>query len=99
MIKGPADHGLHVTYQVYFFVLKNLIYLKLIFLAIAMSSFLYCIIVTTTSSPLYQLSYQSLLAFSGVKVLRVVCEPNKQFTLIVGSPKKTTYRLTPFQIW
>ena len=59
---------------------------------------LFCIVVTT-SSPLYQLSHQSALAFFGVEVLRIVCKPNKQFTLILGSPEKTTCRPTFFWIW
>ena len=33
----------------------------------------------------YQLGYQSALALSEAEVLRVACEPNKQFALIVGS--------------
>ena len=58
--------------------------LHVTFLVIAMSSSLYRLIVTTISSPSYQLGYQSALAFSGAEVLQVTCEPNKQFTLIVG---------------
>ena len=36
-----------------------------------------------------QLSHQSALALSGAEVLRIACKPNKQFTLILGSPEKT----------
>ena len=59
--------------------------LQVIFLATAMSSSLYHLIVTTTLSPLYQLGRKSALAFSGAEILRVICEPNKQFALILGS--------------
>ena len=62
------------------------------------SSSHYCIVATTSSS-LYQLGHQSALAFSGAEVLRVACKPNKQFALILGSRKKTTYRPRPFRIW
>ena len=64
-----------------------------------MSSFSYCLIVVITSSPSYRLSHQSAIALSGAKVLRVVCEPNKQFTLIFSSREKTICRQTLFQIW
>ena len=64
-----------------------------------MSSFLYYIIAATPSSSLYQLSYQLVLAFFGAEVLYVICKSNKQFILIFGSQEKTTYRITPFQIW
>ena len=59
--------------------------LYLIFLATAVSSSLYRLNVATTSSPLYQLGCKLALALSRAKVLRVACEPNKQFVLIVGS--------------
>ena len=64
-----------------------------------MSSSLYCLIVITTSSPLYRLGYQSALALFSVKVLCVTCKPNKQFALIFGLREKTTCRPTSFQIW
>ena len=72
--------------------------LYVIFLATAMSSSSYRLIVATTSSPLYQLGDKSALALSGAEVLRVACEPNKQFALIVSSQRKTTCRPTPFRI-
>ena len=74
MIPRPADHGLHMIQS----------RLNLIFLATAMSSSSYRLIVTTTSSLLYQLGSTLALAFSGTEVPRVACEP-KQFALIVGS--------------
>ena len=80
---------LHVTYQLYL----------LIYTASAMNSSLYRLIVVTISFFSYQLGHQSVLAFSRAKVLRIACEPNKQFALILGSYEKTTYRSTPFQIW
>ena len=51
--------------------------LQLIFLATAMNSSLYRLNIATTSFPSYQLAYKSVLAFSEVEVLCVVCEPNK----------------------
>ena len=65
----------------------------------AMISSSHRLIVATTSSPLYRLSHQSILAISGAKVLCVACKPNKQFALILGSQEKTICRPTPFQIW
>ena len=64
--------------------------LHVIFFATAMSSFSYRLIITTTSSLSYRLGYKSVLAFSGAEVLRVACEPNKQFALIAGSQKLLT---------
>ena len=73
--------------------------LYVMFLTTAMSSSLYCLIVATTSSLLYQLGNQSTLAFFEAKVLCVACEPNKQFTFIIGLQRKTTCRPTLIQIW
>ena len=60
--------------------------LDIIFLATAMSSFLYRFIIATTSSPLFRLGYTSALALPGTEVLRIAYEP-KQFALIVGSQR------------
>ena len=76
MILRPADHGLHV----------NQSRLNLIFLPTAMNSSLYRLIVATISSPSYPLGSTSALAFSGIEVPRVACEP-KQFVLIIGSQR------------
>ena len=61
--------------------------LHIIFLATAMSSFLYRLIVATISSLSYRLGYKLALVLFGAKVLRVAYEPNKQFVLIAGSQK------------
>ena len=53
-----------------------------------MSSSSHRLIIAITLSFLYQLGHQSALALTGAKVLCIVYEPNKQFALIVGSPKK-----------
>ena len=58
--------------------------LHVIFLATAMSSSLYRLIVATISSPSFWLGYTSALALSRTEVICVTCEP-KQFALIVGS--------------
>ena len=58
--------------------------LRVIFFATAMSSSSYRLIVGTTSSPSYRLGYQSALALSRAEVLRIACEPSKQFALILG---------------
>ena len=56
-----------------------------------MSSSLNCLIVVITSSPLYQLGYQSTLALSGAEVLCVACEPpTKQVRLIVSLQRLST---------
>ena len=74
MIPGLADHGLHMIQS----------RLNLIFLATAMSSFLYRLIIAITSSPSYRLGSISVLVLSGAKVPRIAYEP-KLFALIVGS--------------
>ena len=80
IIIGPTDHGLHViqlresayTWLANFILSSsNLTCLGLIFLATAMSSSLYRLIVVTTSSLSYQLGHQSVLALSGAEVIRV----------------------------
>ena len=76
MIPRPADHGLHVIQS----------RLNLIFLATAMGSSFYRLIVATTLSPSYRLGSTSVLALSGTEVPRITCEP-KQFALIVGSQR------------
>ena len=58
--------------------------LHIIFLATAISSSSYHLIVATISSPSYRLGHKSALALSGTEVLRDAYEP-KQFALIVGS--------------
>ena len=80
---------LHMTYQLTFH----------FFTASAINSSSHCRIATTSWSFLYQLGHQSVLALSGIEVLRVACEPNKQFALILGLWEKTTCRATLFQIW
>ena len=75
-----------------------LLYLSILTIFTISPSSSYCLIVVTTSSFLYQLGHQSTLALSGVEVLRIACEPNKQFVLIVSSQKKAIYRPTPFWI-
>ena len=56
-----------------------------------MSFSLYRLIVVTTSSLSYQLGYQSALALSGAKVLRVAYEPpTKQVRLIVSPQRLST---------
>ena len=52
-----------------------------------MSSFLYHLIIITTSPLLYQLAQKSVLALFRAKSLYVAYESNKQFTLIVGLQK------------
>ena len=83
----------------FIFLSWNLICLNLIFLATAMSFFLYCFIVVTTSSLSYQLGYQSTLALSIAEVVRVACEPSKQFASILSLQEKTTCRPTLLRIW
>ena len=56
--------------------------------AIAMSSFLYHFFITTTSSISYQLGYQLTLVFSGINVLCIVYEPNKQFAWLLIYKKR-----------
>ena len=112
MIIRPADHGLYMIQSRKFnhhpsctelvsfiFSSSNLPYLNLIFLTTTRSSFLYCFIFVTTSSPLYQLGYQLALAPFREKVLRIAYELNKQFALIFGLREKTICRPTFFKIW
>ena len=73
MIPRPIDHDLHVIQS----------RLNLIFLATAMNSFLYRLIVTTTSYPSYRLGFILALALSRTKVSCVISEL-KQFALIIG---------------
>ena len=63
--------------------------LHVIFLATAMSSFSYRLIIATTSSPLYRLGSTLALALSRTEVPCVTCEP-KQFALIVSSQRLLT---------
>ena len=72
--------------------------LYVIILVTAMNFFLYYFIVTTTLFLLYQLSYKSAQVFSKAQVLYKIYELNMQFGLIVGLQRKTTYKLTLFQI-
>ena len=53
-----------------------------------------------TLSLLYWLGYKSVLALSGAEVLRVACEPNKQFALIAGSQRLLRdQRLSSWRWW
>ena len=100
MITEPTDHGLHVIQSResaytwlanYIFSSSNLTCPDLIFLATAMSSSSYRLIVITISSPPYRFGHQSALALSGAEVLRIACEPpNEQVCLIVSSRRLST---------
>ena len=79
MITGPADHKLHMIYSC----------LNPIFFVTIMSSSLYRLIITTTSSFSYRLGHKLALAFSGAEVLRNAYEL-KQFALIVGLQRLLT---------
>ena len=93
MITGPVSHGLHmILHMIYRLILH-------FFTTSAINSFSHQHIATTTSSLLYRLGHQSILALFGAEILLVTCNPNKQFALILGSREKTICRPTPFQIW